>query len=89
MTTLSRGGRPPPVQRLVVLSSLEAERRVLVCDQQERVSRNSKAPSEDANHVVEVSRRIPSGKNDGEPGNDRNDQHQETKYGEHDVVGDG
>src|SRR5262249_15514746 len=54
-------------------SGRQAERRVPVGDEQERVRRHAQAPANDADDEVEHALRVPPGDQDGEPGDDHHD----------------
>jgi hypothetical protein len=64
----------------------EAEGRVLVGGEHERVGADAVAPAQHAGHVVEEPAREPAREEDREPRHDRDDQHADVEEEEHDVV---
>src|SRR5215216_4268406 len=69
-------------------SGREAERRVPVGDEQERVRRHAKAPAHDTGHEIEHPARVAAGEQDGEPGDDHHDDHRDVEEEQQDVVRD-
>src|SRR5918995_3106841 len=73
---------------LVCASGREAERRVPVGDEQERVRRDAQAPAHDAGHEIEHPALVPAGEQDGEPGDDHHDDRGDVEEEQHDEVRD-
>src|SRR5215831_18540295 len=87
-TCAAARGSPAQALRGTTASGGEAERRVLVGDQGQRVADHTVVPTEYADHEIENAPRIGTGEQNREPGNDHREERPDVEEGQDYVVRD-